>query len=56
VSYLTRNAMRDILNGVNRECAFGTHLDEFRNHMKSLDNKVEQLMAEIRMFKTGSNH
>jgi phage shock protein A len=51
VSDLTRDAMRNVLNGVNRADAFGTHLDEFRAGMKNLEEKVEQLEAKITMFK-----
>jgi len=51
VSDLTRDAMRVLLNGGNREDALGSHMDEFRAHMRSLDRKIEQLAAEITSFK-----
>jgi hypothetical protein len=51
VSDLTRDAMRVLLNGANREEVLGNHMDEFRAHMKSLDRKIEQLAAEITSFK-----
>jgi hypothetical protein len=52
VSDLTRDAMRTVLRGVNREEPIGGNLDEFRVGMKSLEKKVEQLEAKITMFKT----
>jgi Arc/MetJ-type ribon-helix-helix transcriptional regulator len=51
VSDLTRDAMRTILRGENREGQLGIELDEFRTGMKSLERKVEQLEAKITMFK-----
>jgi len=47
VSDLTRDAMRMLLNGTNREDVLGIHVDEFRSQMRSLDRKIEQLAAEI---------
>jgi hypothetical protein len=47
VSDLTRDAMRMLLDGANREDALGIHVEEFRTQMKSLDRKIEQLAAEI---------
>jgi len=51
VSDLTRDAMRVLLNGANREDMLGSHMDEFRVQMRSLDKKIEQLAAEITTFK-----
>jgi Arc/MetJ-type ribon-helix-helix transcriptional regulator len=54
VSDLTRDSMRVLLNGANREDVFGTHLDEFRSEIRSLNKKIEQLAAEIAISKNGS--
>jgi len=54
VSDFTRDSMRVLLNGVNREEVLGIHIDEFRTQMKSLNKKIEQLTAEVATFKTGS--
>ena len=56
VSDLTRDAMRVLLNGANRVDVFGSHMDEFRAQMKSLDKKIEQLVAEITTLKGNGNH
>jgi hypothetical protein len=53
VSDLTRDAMRTVLRGVNREESPGTDLDEFRAGMKNLERKLEQLEAKIVTIKTG---
>jgi hypothetical protein len=55
VSDLTRDAMRVLLNGSNRESMLGIPPDEFRTQMRSLDRKIEQLAAEITTFKTNGN-
>jgi hypothetical protein len=50
VSDLTRDAMRMLLNGTNREDVLSIHVDEFRTQMRGLDRKIEkiqQLAAEI---------
>ncbi|MGB8029857.1 MAG: hypothetical protein WCF30_09330 [Terracidiphilus sp.] len=54
VSDLTREAMRAVVNDVNREDQLGRHLDEFRAGMRNLERKVEQLEAKIATFKTES--
>lgn len=54
VSDLTRDAMRAVLKGVNREDPIGSNLDEFRVGMRNLEKKVEQLEARITNFKTES--
>jgi Arc/MetJ-type ribon-helix-helix transcriptional regulator len=56
VSDLTRDAMRVLLNGANRVDVFGSHMDEFRAQMRSLDEKIEQLAAKIPVLNTDSDH
>jgi len=56
VSDLTRDAMRVLLNGANRVDVFGSHMDEFRAQMRSLDEKIEQLSAKIPVLNTDSDH
>jgi hypothetical protein len=51
VSDLTRDAMRTVLRGINREVPLESNLEEFRAGMKNLEKKVEQLEAKITMFK-----
>ncbi len=51
ISDLARDAMRVLLNGVNREVVPGSYLDEFRAQIRSLDKKIEQLSVEITAFK-----
>jgi hypothetical protein len=51
VSDLTRDAMRVVLNGSSREDALDVRLDEFRNQLKRLDRKIEQLAAGIQSMK-----
>ena len=51
VSDLTRDAMRSLLENGTREDALGTHIEEFRAQMKSLDRKIESIAAEITAFK-----
>jgi hypothetical protein len=50
VSDVTREAMRAVVNDVNRDDQLGRHLDEFRAGMRNLERKVEQLEAKIAMF------
>lgn len=52
VSDLTRDAMRTVLRGANREDSLGGDLDEFRAGMRNLEKKVEQLEAKIITIKT----
>jgi hypothetical protein len=54
VSDLTRDAMRVVLNGVNRDDVLGLRLDEFRSQLKNLDRKLDQLAAGMTSFKTGA--
>jgi outer membrane murein-binding lipoprotein Lpp len=56
VSDLTRDAMRVLLNGVNRPDVLGLHMDEFRAQMRALNSKIEQLAAEISAVKGNGNH
>jgi hypothetical protein len=53
VSDLTRDAMRVVLNGVNRDDVLGLRLDEFRSQLKNLDRKIDKLAAGISSIKTG---
>lgn len=56
VSGLTRDAMRVLLNGTDREDVLSIHVDEFRTQMRSLDRKIEQLAADITSFKEIGRH
>ena len=56
VSDLTRDAMRELLHGMNRDGQLGNFMDDFRAQMRSLDRKVEQLAAEISTFKANGNN
>jgi Arc/MetJ-type ribon-helix-helix transcriptional regulator len=50
VSDVTREAVRAVVQDVNRDDQLGRHLDEFRAGMKNLERKVEQLEAKIATF------
>jgi len=52
VSDLTRRAARELLSGTSREDVLRSDLDEFRNQMRRLDEKIEQLAAEFSTLKT----
>lgn len=54
VSDLTRRAMRVILNGAGERDVAGNPLDEFSIQMKALNQKIEQLAAEVTSFKAGN--
>jgi hypothetical protein len=56
VSDLTRDAMRALLNGANREEVVGVRAHEFRTQMRSLDRKIEQISADITSLKANGNH
>ncbi len=56
VSDITRDAMRVLLDDVNRVNTAGSRWDEFRSQMRILDKRIEQLAAEITTFKTDDNH
>jgi hypothetical protein len=47
VSDLTRDAMRVVLNGVNRDDILGLRMDEFSSALKNLDRKIDRLAAGI---------
>lgn len=48
VSDLTRDAMRMILNGADREDVITLRLDELRAQLKHLDQKIDELAASPR--------
>jgi Arc/MetJ-type ribon-helix-helix transcriptional regulator len=52
VSDLTRRAVRELLSGTSREDALRSDLDEFRDQMRRLDQRIEQLAAEFSTLKT----
>jgi len=52
VSDLTRLAVRELLNGTSREGVLRSDLEEFRNQMRRLDQRIEQLAAEFSTLKT----
>ena len=54
VSDITRDAMRTVLRGVNREESVGGNLEEFRANMRTLEKKVEQLEAKFSMLEAES--
>ena len=56
VSDLTRNAMRGLLDGLDREEMRGISIDEFRAQMKSLDRKIEKLAAEVTSIAADNHH
>lgn len=56
VSDLTRDAMRVLLGGVNRDDELGTHMDEFRAEIRNLNKRIEQLATQISTSKNGSIH
>ncbi len=56
VSDLTRDAMRVLLKSSTREDVLGIHVDEFRSQMRSLDQKIEQLAADITSLKSNGKH
>jgi hypothetical protein len=51
VSDLTRDAMRGLLNGTNRDSMLVVHMDEFRSQITNLDRKIEHLMTKITTVK-----
>jgi len=55
VSDLTRDAMRVLLNGANREDMLGSHMDDFRAEIRKLDKKIEGLAATVATLKTVSD-
>lgn len=47
VSDLTRDSIRAVLNGVNRDDILGLRMDQFQSALKNLDRKIDQLAEEI---------
>jgi hypothetical protein len=55
ISELARDAMRVLLNGATREVVPTSYMDEFRDQMRSLDKRIEQMAAEIATFRENGN-
>jgi hypothetical protein len=55
VSALTRDAMRTLMDGVNRDEALGGHMDDFRAHIRKLNKNIEKLSHSITTFKVDSS-
>ncbi|MGB8260383.1 MAG: hypothetical protein WCE75_08525 [Terracidiphilus sp.] len=56
VSDLTRDAMRVLLSRSQHEDETGSPLEEFRAQMRNLNQKVEQLSAEIATNRPNGSH
>lgn len=56
VSDLAREAMHTVLRGANRDGFPGLSIDEFRNLMRNLDSKIEQLAVDFTSFKSEGKH
>ncbi len=56
VSDLTRDAMHMVLRGANRDGFLGLYMDEFRNQMRDLDRKIEQLAVDLTSFKSDARN
>ena len=56
VSDLTRDAMRMLLNGANRQDGLGDHMDEFRAEVRNLSKTIEQLSTKLVTSKTDGGH
>jgi hypothetical protein len=52
VSDLTRDAMRALANGPNREDVVGSYLEEVRAQISNLNRKVEELAGRIANSRT----
>ena len=52
VSDLIRDAMRALLNGVNRDDVLGFRIDEFCAQLKNLDRKIDRLARGVTGGKT----
>jgi hypothetical protein len=52
VSDLTRDAMRVVLNGADKDDVMGFRMDEFRALLKSLDRKIDELAAGLASSRT----
>jgi hypothetical protein len=55
VSDLTRDAMRMLLNGANRQDGFGDQMDEFRSEIRNLDRKIERLATTVATLKADNS-
>lgn len=51
VSDLARDAMQLLLKGANHDDILGSRMDDFRAQIVSMDRKIEQLTAELTLFK-----
>jgi hypothetical protein len=52
VSDLARDAMNMVLQGANRDGFPGPYMNEFRNLMRNLDSKIEQLAVDLTSVKS----
>ncbi len=48
VSDFTRDAMRVVLKGVDRDDVVGLRMHEFRELLKNLDRKIDQIAASLK--------
>ena len=56
VSDLARDAMRVLIKkSASRDDVLGIHVDEFRSQMRNLDQKIEQLAADITSLKANGH-
>jgi hypothetical protein len=55
VSDLAREAMRGLLNGANQESSGDGSHNEYSAQMRSLEQKVDKLSAEIALFNADRN-
>jgi len=51
VSALTRDAMRTLMDGVDRNEALGGHMEDFRAHIRKLNKNIEKLSHSITSFR-----
>ena len=47
VSDLTRDAVRELVNGPSRGSMSGNHVDEFRAQLSKLDRKLDELAERV---------
>ena len=52
VSDITRDAMRVLLSGPSRETVLGDPMGAWHIHMRSLEERIEQLASEITTLKS----
>jgi predicted DNA-binding protein len=55
VSDFTRDAMRVLLNGANRENGSALTWASFRVQLRELNQRIDHLATEITILKTGAN-